>query len=279
MTDRLEHHLAADHELDRLAELPRRRGGERTMRPRPQLAAETRANEPGDDADVLLRQPEHLREHAPEVEDPLRPLVQGQRRAIPDRGRRVQLEGVVRLGRRDIGLVELDRRPGERGLGVAALALQALERAERGGNHVGLVVRFEIGVDVRLVLGTYVTRTASAAALAVSNVSATAERDVLAVVANDIVLERRATLVDDAFEPRPLDRAEDLSDVLAMKDRSHAGHFLGRGRVELDHAAVGDRRLDRNGIKHPGKVEVGGVLRPSAHLQRAIHARRAATDR
>ena len=44
VTDRLEHHLAADHEFDRLAELPRRGGGERTLRPWPQLAAETRAN-------------------------------------------------------------------------------------------------------------------------------------------------------------------------------------------------------------------------------------------
>ncbi len=33
VTDRLEHHLAAEHQFDRLAELPRRRDGERTMRP------------------------------------------------------------------------------------------------------------------------------------------------------------------------------------------------------------------------------------------------------
>ena len=69
MADRLEHHLAAEHELDRLAELPRRRRGERAMRPGPQLAAETRADELGDDADVLFRQAEHLREHAAHVED------------------------------------------------------------------------------------------------------------------------------------------------------------------------------------------------------------------
>jgi hypothetical protein len=70
MTDRLEHHLAADHELDRLAQLPRRRGGERTMRPRPKLAAETRADELRDDADVLFRQAEHLREHARRLTTP-----------------------------------------------------------------------------------------------------------------------------------------------------------------------------------------------------------------
>src|SRR5207253_11021782 len=72
MTDRLKHHLAADHEFHRLAELPRRGRGERTVRPWKQLAPEARANELGDDANVLFRQAEHLREHAPQVDDPLR---------------------------------------------------------------------------------------------------------------------------------------------------------------------------------------------------------------
>ena len=48
------------------------------MRPWPKLAAETRADELGDDADVLFRQTEHLREHAPHVEDGLRLLVERQ---------------------------------------------------------------------------------------------------------------------------------------------------------------------------------------------------------
>jgi len=190
----------------------------------------------------------------------------------------VQLDRVVRLGRRDIGLVELHRRPGERGVGVAALALQALAHGERGGNHVGLVVGFEIGVDVRLLLRVCDTNRVGRGLGGLERVRHR-ERDVLAVVPNHIVLERRATLVDDAGESRPLDRAEDLPDVLAMKDGPHPGHLLGRGRVELDHAAIGDGRPYRNGIEHPGKVEIGGVLRLSAHLQRAIHARGVATDR
>ena len=41
MTDRLEHHLATEHELDRLAQLFRRRDRKRTMRPREKFAAET----------------------------------------------------------------------------------------------------------------------------------------------------------------------------------------------------------------------------------------------
>ena len=145
-------------------------------------------------------------------------------------------------------------------------------------NHVGIVVRFEVGLDVRLLLGVRHANRIGGGLGSLERVRH-GERDVLAVVANDIVLERRAPLFADAFDPLSQDRAEDLADVLAMKNRAHAGHLLGRGGVELDDAAIGDRRLDRHGIQHPGKVEVGGVLRLAAHLQRAIHARRVATDR
>ena len=51
-----------------------------------------------------------------------------------------------------------------------------------------------------------------------------------------------------------------------MKNRAHAGHLLRGGGVELGDLAIGDRGLDRNGIQHSGKVEVGGVLRRSGHL-------------
>ena len=101
----------------------------------------------------------------------------------------------------------------------------------------------------------------------------------MAVVANDIVFKGRATLVDDAFEPLSLDRAENLSDVFAMKYCLHAGHLFGRGRIEFLDLAVGDRRFDRNCIQQPGKMEVGGVLRNSAYFQRPIDARCLATDR
>ena len=48
------------------------------MRPWPKLAAETRANKLGDDAHVLFRQTEHLREHAAHIEDALRLLIERQ---------------------------------------------------------------------------------------------------------------------------------------------------------------------------------------------------------
>ena len=49
VTDGLEHHLPAQHEFHRLAQLPRRCGCKRRVRPWKQLVAETRADELGDD--------------------------------------------------------------------------------------------------------------------------------------------------------------------------------------------------------------------------------------
>ena len=113
---------------------------------------------------------------------------------IPDRSRRVQLDRVVRLGRRDIGLVELDRCACESGVGVAALALQAGSRAKRGDNHFGIIVRFKLGLDVRLFLGVGHTNGIGRGFGGFERVRHS-ERDVLAVVANDIVLEGWAPLV------------------------------------------------------------------------------------
>ena len=75
MADGLEHHFAANHDLDRLSKLPRRCGRERTVGPWPQLATEARAKEFCHYADVLLRQAEHLRKHASSVEKGLSGLV------------------------------------------------------------------------------------------------------------------------------------------------------------------------------------------------------------
>ena len=80
MTDCLEHHFAADDELDRLAELPRCRRSQRAVRPWPQLTAKARAQEFGNHANALLRQAEHLREYAAQVKHSLRCLVKRQRR-------------------------------------------------------------------------------------------------------------------------------------------------------------------------------------------------------
>src|SRR5439155_27054046 len=105
------------------------------------------------------------------------------------------------------------------------------------------------------------------------------QRDVLTVVADDVIFKGGTALVGDTFETLSLNRAEDFADVLAMKDRSHAGHFLGCGRVEFGYFAVGDRCLDRHAIEQARKMEVRSVLRLAGYLERAIYARRIATDR
>src|ERR671931_199320 len=119
MTDRLEHHFAAEHQFHRLAQLSRRGRGERTVRPWPQLVAKARAHKLRNHPDVFLRQAEHLSEDTSEVDDSLRRLIQREGRTLPDRGGGVYLERVMGLGRRDVGLVKLERRGRERLLGIA----------------------------------------------------------------------------------------------------------------------------------------------------------------
>src|SRR5262245_5093345 len=105
------------------------------------------------------------------------------------------------------------------------------------------------------------------------------QRDILAVIPNDVVFERWTSLFTDALKIWLRRRAGDLADVLAMKDRPHAGHLLGLGGIELDEPATRDGRSDRHGIKHSGKVEISSVQRLSGHLKRSVNARRVSTDR
>src|SRR5438067_1176216 len=111
----------------------------------------------------------------------------------------------MRLARRDIGLVELDRRICESGLDIAALTLQSLLRAERGGNHVSVLVRFKMSLDIRLVLGVCDTNRIGSGFGGLECVRY-GERDILPVIANDIVLKRRTALFTDAFKSGPQGR-------------------------------------------------------------------------
>src|SRR5262249_47900154 len=99
------------------------------------------------------------------------------------------------------------------------------------------------------------------------------QRDVLAVIAHDVILEWWPPLVADTFESRSQNRAEDFSDVLAMKNRAHAGHFLRRGSVEFDSFALCDGRFACHAMEQPGKMEVVRFLRFPVSLQRPTPAR------
>ena len=184
----------------------------------------------------------------------------------------------MRLGGRNVGLVELDRRARECGLGVAALALQTLLRTVGRRNLCRIVFGFEIGFDVRLVVGITNAHCVGGGFGSLESVRHR-ERNVLTIITNNIVLKRRAPLDTDAFESLPRGGAEDLSNVRAMKNSSHAGNLFRGSRVEILDFAAGNCRLDRHGIQHSGKMEIGRVLRISTYLERAIYARCLATDR
>ena len=73
--------------------------------------------------------------------------------------------------------------------------------------YVRLVIRFEIGINVMLVSGVGDANRIGSGFGRLERVRH-GKRDVLAVVANDIILERRATLIDDAVEPLVRERSE-----------------------------------------------------------------------
>src|SRR2546423_1832814 len=217
------------------------------MRPWPELAAETRANELGDDAHVLVRQTEHLREYATKIEDGLRLLIDGQVIAVPHCSCSLQFDGNVRLGWRNIGLIELHRCTGKGRRSIAALTLQALLRPVTRFDDLRIIVGCELGVDVRLLFRIGDDDGIRRGFGALESVR-DGERDVLAVVANDIILKGWSPFYANTFIPLPSARTENFADVFTMKNRTHARHLFCRGRVELGNSTVGDRGLDRHGI-------------------------------
>src|SRR5262245_10544524 len=114
MADSVEHHFAGEHQPYRPACLSRSGRRKRTERPRPELASKARTHKLRDNPNTLDRQAEHLREHTPQVDYSLRGLVQRQPVTFPYRSGRMWLEWIMRFKWRDVGLIELDGRAGER---------------------------------------------------------------------------------------------------------------------------------------------------------------------
>src|SRR6476661_6455120 len=217
------------------------------MRPWPKFAAKSGADELCDDAHVLFRQTEHLCEHGAHVEDGLRFLVDRELAAVPHRGCSLQLDGNMRFGRCDVSLVELDPCAGKGPGRIAALALQALHRPVGGHDRVRIIIGGELVFDVRFLFRVGNDNRVRRSFGALESVRHR-ERDVLTVVANDIVLERRPPFDADAVDALPESRTENLPYVLTMQNRAHAEYLLRCGTVDLSDLSNGNRGLDRNGI-------------------------------
>src|SRR5215813_14117424 len=184
----------------------------------------------------------------------------------------------MRLGRCDVSLIEFHRGAREGGVDIPALAVQAVPWAVRRVNLIGFVVGFQMCFDVRRFHGIGRANRIGGGSGSFEGVGHS-QRDILAVIPNDVFFERWTSLFTDALKIWLRRRAGDLADVLAMKNRPYTGHLLGLGGIELDELATCDGRSDRHGIKHSGKVEISGVLRLSGHLKWAVNARRVSTDR
>ena len=154
----------------------------------------------------------------------------------------------MRLGRCYVGLVKLDRCAGVRSRSVAALALQTTLGTVTGVDRVRIILGFEFLLDVRLLFRVGNNHCIRRGFRGLESIR-DGERDVLPIVTNDIVFERRPSLDADACKTRPQGRTKDFSDILTMKNRTYAGHLLRYRGVERGNFAAGDRRLDRNGIQ------------------------------
>ena len=103
--------------------------------------------------------------------------------------------GVVCLGRSNVGLVELNRRRCEGAIGIAPFTLQSLSRTKRGDYHFGVILGLKLGYDVWLPLFSRVDANSISCRLGVLVRIRHCKRNVLSVIADDIVLERRSPLI------------------------------------------------------------------------------------
>ena len=151
------------------------------------------------------------------VHDRLRGFVEGKVLSIPGGDAGVQLDRVVGLGRGDVGFIHLDR-GGLKGLvWITAMAVD-----------VELVIGFEVIAHVRLFcLVGHLDGIGRGDSLFVGECHH--RGDVLAVVADDVVIEWRTALVEIARQAiRGRRRSKELAQVLARIHGLDSRHTSGR---------------------------------------------------
>src|SRR4051812_30243117 len=118
MANRMEGHRPAQHQFHGMPQYPRRCGSEWGMHPGPELVAESRTEKSADHPYLLGGHAEHCSQHIPVVHDSLGRLVQRQLVTVPDGKGGVRLDGIVRLRRYDVALVNSDLSACEAIIGV-----------------------------------------------------------------------------------------------------------------------------------------------------------------
>jgi hypothetical protein len=107
------------------------------------------------------------------------------------------------------------------------------------------------------------------------------DRDVLAVVADQIVLQHRHLMSD-----RRVDRRRRMGLLVGQlrrvpmgQHRQHARRPLGLRGVDLGDPALGDRALDDCAMSELRQLELGGVFRLARDLRRAVDPAQRLSDR
>src|SRR5690349_20669900 len=121
----------------------------------------------------------------------------------------MRLERVVCLEWGDVSIVELHRRAGERRVRIAALTIQALAWSKRRHDFVRFVVRFEMRCDVRLLARVGCTNRIRSRFRGLKRLR-DSECDVLTVVTNNIIFERRPAHLANDRKSWPGNRPKDL---------------------------------------------------------------------
>src|SRR6266481_7797323 len=145
----------------------------------------------------------------------------------------MELERIVGFGGRDVGFVELDGRARKGTFGISPLALHSFNRAVSRKDYGRIVARLKMSFDIWRffrVGGAHCIRGSFSSFEGVGH----CKSDVLAVIVDHIVFERRPALFADAIEARRRSRAEDLADVPAVKNCSHPRYLLGSRSVQRE---------------------------------------------
>jgi hypothetical protein len=277
MSVREEELLARQPQLHRPLDLVRCERCGKDVRPRRSFAAERAADERRHDLDIFFRDAERFRHRGADREDVLRRVVQRELVAFPRRDERMRLHRIVMLVWRAIGLIDLDRGRGERGVGVANMNRRRLLRpfVRRLGamfEKVGLRRQFVVcdAHEIRRVRGLLERLRDDDGDLLTNVVNVgVGEREEmrLGVVAG--VGRRTAGLLATCWLRRRLIQPRHVE----IRDhREHAGRFLRSGIVDRFDATGGNRGRDNDGVNESLHVVLGRVARGAGDLHARVDA-------